>query len=166
MAIGTLDPPVLAQLAVVTFFASVVQGLVGFGFTLLAVGFFLVIIGSGDAVSLLIIINLTISLALVGKLWRDVDRALWSRLMLGALVGLPIGLLAFTRADVDQLQIGAAVVIVRHTGLGPRRVARIRRRGLPVWTYTVNDPRRVRALTGMGVTGIVTDAPRTVAAAL
>ena len=59
----------------------------GFGFTLLAVSFFLLIIQSGDAVQLLIVVNLAISLALISKLWRTVDRALWTRLVAGAFLG-------------------------------------------------------------------------------
>ncbi len=94
-----------------------VQGAVGFGFTLLAVTFFLLILQSGDAVQLLIIINLTISLALSGKLWRDVDKALWIRLVIGALLGLPLGLMVFRTADVDQLKILASVAILTFVAL-------------------------------------------------
>ena len=112
MPIETPDTLALFQLAGVTLVAAVIQGAAGFGFTLLAVTFFLLIIQSGDAVHLLIIINLTISLALIGRLWRDVNRALWIRLVLGALLGLPLGLVVFQNADVNQLKILAAVTIL------------------------------------------------------
>jgi uncharacterized membrane protein YfcA len=85
---------------------------VGFGFSLLAVAFFLMIIGSSDAVPLLFIINLTISLTLVSRLRADLNRALWTRLVIGALLGLPVGLIAFSRADVDQLKVFAAIAII------------------------------------------------------
>lgn len=110
--IGALDPWTLAQLAGVTLVAAVLQGTVGFGFTALAVTFYLMIMGSGDAVPLLIIVNLTISLVLVSSLWRDVNRALWVRMVAGALLGLPAGLLVFSRADVGQLKVFAAIVIL------------------------------------------------------
>jgi uncharacterized membrane protein YfcA len=107
----------LAQLAGVTLVAAVVHGAVGFGFTLLAVTFFLLILQSGDAVQLLIIINLTVSLALIGRLWRDVNWALLMRLVIGALLGLPLGLMVFQNADVDQLKILAAVTILTFVAL-------------------------------------------------
>ena len=84
----------------------------GFGFTLLAVSFFLLIIQSGDAVQLLIVVNLAISLALISKLWRTVDRALWTRLVAGAFLGFPLGLMAFQKADIDQLQVMVAATIL------------------------------------------------------
>ena len=88
------------------------QGALGFGFTLLAVSFFLLIIQSGDAVQLLIVINLAISLALIAKLWRTVNRPLWTRLVAGAFLGFPLGLLAFQNADIDQLKVMVAATIL------------------------------------------------------
>lgn len=86
----------------------------GFGFTLLAVSFFLLIIQSGDAVQLLIVLNLAISLLLIGKLWRTVDRALWIRLVAGAFLGFPLGLIAFQNADVDQLKLMVAATVLAY----------------------------------------------------
>lgn len=115
--IGTPDTLALVQLASVTLVAAVVQGAVGFGFTLLAVTFFLLIIQSSDAVQLLIVINLSISLALIGRLRRDVDRPLLIRLVIGALAGVPLGLMIFRNADVDQLRILAAITILTFVAL-------------------------------------------------
>ena len=104
-------------MACVTLVAAVVQGALGFGFTLLAVSFFLLIIQSGDAVQLLIVINLAISLALIGRLWRSVDRALWIRLVIGAFLGFPLGLIVFQNADIDQLKIMVAATILAFVGV-------------------------------------------------
>ena len=95
-----------------TLIAATVQGALGFGFTLLAVSFFLLIIGSTAAIQLLVTVNFAISLALLGKVRKDLDRALWGRLVVGAGVGVPIGLAAFTYADVDQLSAVVAIVIL------------------------------------------------------
>lgn len=83
----------------------------GFGFTLLAVSFFLLIIGSTDAIPLLIIINFAISLSLVRTLLPYVEWALWGRLMIGAALGFPLGLVAFQMANVNHLKVGAAGTI-------------------------------------------------------
>lgn len=99
----------------------------GFGFTLLAVSFFLLILGSGNAVQLLIIINLAISLALVPRVWRDLDRALWTRLVGGAALGIPVGLVAFSRANVEQLKVLAAVAILAFVAMTVSRGAKAKK---------------------------------------
>lgn len=112
MPVGAPDASSLVQLAVVTLVAAVIQGTVGFGFTLLAVSFFLLIIQSAEAVPLLIVINLAISLSLVGKLWRHVDRALLLRLLTGALLGFPLGLIVFSVVNLNQMRILVAATIL------------------------------------------------------
>jgi len=96
----------------VAFVAATVQGAIGFGFTLIAVSFFLWIVQSGDAIQMLIVINLVIAIALVGPVWRTVNWALLVRLVIGALFGFPLGLMAFQRAEVDQLKLLAAGAIL------------------------------------------------------
>ena len=99
-------------LIIVTLFASIAQGIAGFGFTLLAVSFYLVILRSTDAVQLVILINFAISLVLVGRLWRAVPRRLWGLLAVGGLLGFPVGLWAFSRADLELIEIGVAAVTI------------------------------------------------------
>ena len=95
-----------------TLLAAVVQGTVGFGFTLLAVSFFLLILQSAAAIQLLIVLNLVISLWVARNLWRNVPRALWIRLVAGATLGFPVGLAVFNYASVVQLKVVVAVVIL------------------------------------------------------
>ena len=106
----------LIPLIVVTFLAGTIQGLVGFGFSLLAASAFLVVVGSGEAVQLLIIINLGISVALVRPLWKDADRSLLMRLLAGAVLGLPVGLMLFRAAEVEQLEAVVGTVILLFVG--------------------------------------------------
>ena len=127
--IGILEPIALVQAGLITFLAAIVHSVAGFGFTLVAVTFFLLIVGSGDAISLLIIVNLALSLILVPRLWRDVERVLLTRLAVGTLLGVPIGLAAFGTANVDVLRLSAALVIVSFAALlafAPARVTPVR----------------------------------------
>jgi glycerophosphoryl diester phosphodiesterase len=48
----------------------------------------------------------------------------------------------------------------------PQRVARLRRAGLRVAAWTVNDPERAAALVALGVSWLITDAPGAVRDAL
>ncbi len=95
-----------------TLLAAVVQGTVGFGFSLLAVSFFLLILQSATAIQLLIVLNLVISLWIVRNMWRKVPRDLWLKLVAGAVIGFPAGLALFHYASVDQLKVVVATIII------------------------------------------------------
>lgn len=110
--IGLPDGVTLALLAFVTLGAAALQGAVGFGFGLLALPLYMWIIGSVDAVSLVIVINLTICVALSLRIRGEIERSLLFRMAGGALIGFPLGLAAFARANVDQLMITASVVVL------------------------------------------------------
>lgn len=133
----------------------------GFGFTLLAVSFFLLIIASGDAVQLLIIINFAISLALIVRVRKDVDWVLWARLLAGAVVGIPIGLLAFENADVDQLKIFAAIAILTFVAMTVFQGSGAARRGKSSAGESSEFPSEFRSPSAVGVglvAGVMTTA--------
>jgi len=100
------------QLVIVTLLAAIAQGIAGFGFTLLAVSFFLLALRSTDAVQLVILINFAISLVLVGRLWPAVPRRLWALMAAGGLLGFPAGLWMFARADVAMIELAVALVTI------------------------------------------------------
>lgn len=99
--------------------AAAVQGTMGFAFSLIVLSFFLLILESGDAVQVLIVINLAISLSLVPRLWRDAHRGLLARLVLGALAGFPVGLWAFRSADVGHLKFVLAITLIAFVAAAP-----------------------------------------------
>ena len=108
IAIGLVDA---IPIATVTFLAALVQGVLGFGFTLLAISFFLIFVGSA-AIPLLVMLNLAITLVLAPPLWRHVPGRLWLTIVAGAMFGFPLGIVAFGAADIDHLKIAAGVVVV------------------------------------------------------
>jgi glycerophosphoryl diester phosphodiesterase len=90
-------------------------------------------------------------------------------------------LLSFSRRTLQEaLRRRASLRVLQHVGYGvsvraasryawavgfhdprvtSRGIARARRLGLETTVYTVNDPRRMRALAAMGVSGIFSDTP-------
>lgn len=100
------------QLIVVTLLAAIAQGVAGFGFTLLAVSFYLLILRSTDAVQLVILINLAISVVLVARLWHAVPRRLWALLAGGGLLGFPVGLWLFAHTDLELIELAVAGVTI------------------------------------------------------
>jgi len=108
----------------VTFVAAVVQGAAGFGFGLLALPAVMAILGSSDAVPLVIILNLVICSGLAMKIRTSVDRVLMVRMAIGAIAGFPVGLYVFQRADARQLLIVVSALVLAFAGYlmvrGPR----------------------------------------------
>jgi glycerophosphoryl diester phosphodiesterase len=65
-----------------------------------------------------------------------------------------------------SLPLGAAAVHLERTLTRPELVAALRRRGLLVNVWTINDPAEARDLAALGVDGVITDAPGELRAAL
>jgi uncharacterized membrane protein YfcA len=120
----------LAGVAVVVAIAATVQLSAGFGFALAAVPMMSIVIDAHDAVVV------TLALAMLTNAYqawsgrREVDRGVAARMLGGAAIGLPVGLLVFLRADERVLGaiIGVAVLVavvvialgldLRHAGPG------------------------------------------------
>jgi uncharacterized membrane protein YfcA len=112
-----LTPFVWLQLGLVTFLASTVQGAVGFAFTLLALPFFLLVLGSTEAIQIMLVLNLVVPLCLIRHLWKDVPRDLWRLLLTGAVVGLPLGMIGFAFASLETVKLVVGVVVIAFAGV-------------------------------------------------
>ncbi len=99
-------------IAVITFLAALAQGATGFGFAIIALPLLLLVMGNLDAVGLTIILSLLVSLILVPGLWRQAPRGPFTRLMLGSVLGFPIGLVIFQQASLDWVRLAVGLVIL------------------------------------------------------
>ncbi|MDA7947395.1 MAG: sulfite exporter TauE/SafE family protein [Hyphomicrobiaceae bacterium] len=98
-------------LAGVAFFAATVQAATGFGFAIMAVPFFLLIMGSLTAIQVTAVINFVISLVLMRRLLDGAPYRLLAHLMIGSVLGFPVGLAAYKAADLDSIKIVVGVLI-------------------------------------------------------
>jgi uncharacterized membrane protein YfcA len=89
-----------------------VQGAAGFGFGLLALPAVMFITDSVDSVPLVIVLNLAICSGLAWRMRDLVMRKMVGQMLAGAVVGWPVGLLLFTRADETQLFIVVSVIVL------------------------------------------------------
>lgn len=96
----------------VTFIGSTIQTATGFGFALLAVTPFLMVLDSGAAFQLVMIICLAISLAVWPKLAGRAPRSLLVVLAAGCAVGFPLGLAALSWMDLAALKAGVGIVVI------------------------------------------------------
>lgn len=101
-----------AGLAATTFAAGLSQAASGFGFAVLAAPLFLFFLDPASAVQLVLILTGALSLFVLPAVWRATDRGLLLRLVLGSLAGVPLGLLAFRRADPVAIRIAVGIAIL------------------------------------------------------
>jgi uncharacterized protein len=102
-----------AGLGAATFGAALLQAAGGFGFAVMAAPLYLIIVDPQRAVQLVVILSTVLCLVVLPGLWRATAAKLFLRLMLGNLIGLPLGLAAFRYANptVVRATIGAAIVV-------------------------------------------------------
>jgi uncharacterized membrane protein YfcA len=91
--------------------AALLQAATGIGFGIIAGPIILMVMNSGSAVQITILLSLLIAVVLAPSLYRQADKRLLSRLLLGTLVGLPIGLVVFLNVSLDLLKLLAGLAV-------------------------------------------------------
>ena len=99
-------------LLLATFFASLVQSATGFGFALIAVPFFLIVLNSSDAIQVVIIITLITSTVHWVLIRKETPLNLLRWLFVGCILGFPLGVLIYMRLELDTLKMLIAVLII------------------------------------------------------
>lgn len=97
---------------VIILLASIMQTSTGFGFSIMATPFLLLLFEAKEAIQINLLLSFVISLALIRKIWTDVDKGILRRLIYGSLPGLPIGILIFLFMEPKHLKIGIGGVIL------------------------------------------------------
>ena len=98
-------------LNVAVFGAAALQSATGIGFGVIAGPVLLIALNSGSAVQISIILNLLIASILAPSLWRQADRHLLARLLIGLAIGSPVGLLIFLNMDIVALKAFAGLAV-------------------------------------------------------
>ncbi|MEH6577468.1 MAG: sulfite exporter TauE/SafE family protein [Amphritea sp.] len=99
-------------LLMVTFLAATVQSATGFGFGLIAVSAFLIVLNSVAAIQLVMIIILVMSCVHWPKLRGIAPGYLLKWLSLGCTLGFPLGILVYNQLDLDAIKVVVAVLII------------------------------------------------------
>ena len=92
--------------------AALLQGATGIGFGVIAGPVILLVLSSGAAVQISILLSLLIAVVLTPTLFRRADRTLLIRFLLGTLAGLPLGILVFLLVSIDTLKLLAAFAVL------------------------------------------------------
>ncbi|MDQ0271873.1 sulfite exporter TauE/SafE family protein [Cytobacillus purgationiresistens] len=97
---------------IIIFVASVLQASTGFGFSILATPFLLLLFQPAEAIQINLILSLFISLSLMGRVSKDIDKGILKRLVLGSTLGLPIGMIIFLFIDIEWLKIAIGLMVL------------------------------------------------------
>lgn len=92
--------------------SSILQTSTGFGFSILATPFLILMFDVREAIQINLLLSFVISLALVAKIRHDVNWNYFKRLVVGSVVGLPIGIGIFLVANMTVLKMVVAILIL------------------------------------------------------
>ena len=112
-----MDITTVALLVLGAVGGAVVQAATGFGFAIVAAPVFLAAMNSHAALQVLVVIHLVQTVMMLPSVWSLVPRQLFKALVVGAVVGSPIGLLFFMSLDVRALKLTVGVLILLFTAL-------------------------------------------------
>jgi len=104
-------------LIVLALVASTLQAGTGFGFSIMATPFLLLLFEPHDAIQLNIILSLLISVIMTYKIRSEVNKESLIRLIKGSLIGIFPGMLLFIFLDVRPLKILVSILILASTAL-------------------------------------------------
>ncbi len=107
----------LAAVCGAVFLAAGAQQLSGFGYALLAVPLLSLVIGTKDAVALASLSGLAGTGLMALRLRHRTDRPVVRRLLLGAFVGMPLGIVVLRRVPAAPLQVALSVVVLAAVAL-------------------------------------------------
>jgi uncharacterized membrane protein YfcA len=139
-------------LAIVTLLAATTQSATGFGFGLIAVPVFLLILNSAAAIQITMIIVLCMSIADWMKLKGQGSRHLLNWLVIGMVLGFPFGIYIFLHFELHLIKIILALVIIIFSGFN---LIRLFSKGSMVESHSSRQSRWAITLTGY-LSGLLT----------
>ncbi len=99
----------------IIFIASTLQTSTGFGFSIMATPFLLLLFEPREAVQINLILSLVISLAMLNKIKKDINYGILKRFTAGSTVGLPVGIFIFLILPINMLKLVVSIIILSLT---------------------------------------------------
>ena len=114
--------------------ASILQSSTGFGFSIMATPFLLMIFLPQEAIQINIILSLIISTILVWKIRNDIDKVLLKRISLGSMFGLLFGFIIFILSNITVIKLVVSVLLLLLTLL---LICKFKMRATPMRDFIV-----------------------------
>lgn len=118
-----LAPSDFAFLAVASFFAGVVRGFAGFALSALVMATAAFILPPVELIPICWWLEMTASLLMVRGGWKDADRGVVFGLVVGSILGVPVGMALTTTLPVETSKLIALLLVV---GLAALQLAKVR----------------------------------------
>ena len=99
------------------FFAAVVRGYSGFGFSMISTVSLTLVLPPAEVVPVVLLLEVVASGWLLPQVWRQIDWASLIPLSAGVVIGTPFGLLALASLPADPVRAGIALVIIGFVAL-------------------------------------------------
>ncbi|USG62566.1 sulfite exporter TauE/SafE family protein [Sneathiella marina] len=103
--------PILITLSITVFFAAALQSATGIGFGVIAGPIMLLVLNNNSSIQISIILNLLIAVLLVRSIRLEINKTILFQLLIGSVLGLPLGLLIFLNVNVVMLKLLAGAAI-------------------------------------------------------
>jgi uncharacterized membrane protein YfcA len=99
-------------IGVIVFLANILESITGFGATVAELPFVSALVGIKTAVVSLCMVSLTLAVFVVIRFHKQIDKKAYLNIVGFALLGMPVGMLAFSYLPERALKIGLGVFII------------------------------------------------------
>jgi uncharacterized membrane protein YfcA len=124
------DPTIFALIAGTVFLSGLVQGTIGFGFGLVSMALLPDLVGLKFAVPFVSIFCMCVQIFLLTKLWTHLRWSALKPMVLGALIGTPLGIYALKGLSPQLLKLMLGSILTAYALLSFRKSGQ-RKRDLP-----------------------------------
>jgi uncharacterized protein len=94
------------------FIASIIRGFNGFGFSATCISGFSFILPAIEIVPIILILEVLISIFMIPYIWNKIDWNFVSKILVGIIIGSPIGLLLLKYLDPEITHLSVCLIII------------------------------------------------------
>ena len=94
------------------FVASIIRGFNGFGFSATCISGFSFILPAIEIVPIILILEVLISIFMIPYIWSKIDWNFVSKILIGIIIGSPIGLFFLKYLDSEMTHLSVCVIII------------------------------------------------------
>ena len=107
-----LSIPEIIFILFTVFVASIIRGFNGFGFSATCISGFSFILPAIEIVPIILILEVLISIFMIPYIWNKIDWSFVSKILIGIMIGSPIGLILLKYLDSEITHLSICIIII------------------------------------------------------
>ena len=107
-----LSIPEIIFILITVFVASIIRGFNGFGFSATCISGFSFILPAIEIVPIILILEVLISIFMTPYIWNKIDWSFVSKILVGIIIGSPIGLILLKYLDSEITHLSVCIIII------------------------------------------------------